>query len=78
MPDPDNREAWELFCAAATQWRRAGMEGIPTGLDYAAVDALRRAFGIRAGRDLWERIRVLEAEALRVMTKRIQEEPPHG
>lgn len=31
--------AAQLFDAACTQWRYAGMDGTPTGLDYAGVRA---------------------------------------
>jgi len=37
-------DAARLFDAACTQWRYAGMEGVPTGLDYAGVRATG-AFG---------------------------------
>ena len=50
-----------------TQWR-TGMGG-PTGLDYAALPAVMRMTGIP--RDQWqdtfESLRVMEAEAMKVM-----------
>lgn len=36
---PEHLPAAQLFDAACTQWRHAGMDGTPTGLDYAGVRA---------------------------------------
>lgn len=64
---PDNLPAVHVFVAMATQWR-TGMGG-PVGLDYAALPAVLRLTG--APRGTWpqtfEDIRVMEAEALKVM-----------
>lgn len=67
--EPENGDAWEVFAASATQWRTAGQFGLPSGLDYAAADVLRRAFGLESGRDLWDRVRVLEGAALDEMRR---------
>jgi hypothetical protein len=48
----------------ATQWRRAGLAGMPTGLDYAAMPAVARILGYRPTEELFARLRVLEAEWL--------------
>jgi len=40
---PDNVEAWNHWICLQTQWRFAGEQGIPTGLDYAAVCTWLRA-----------------------------------
>jgi len=64
---PDNLPAVNVFVAMATQWR-TGMSG-PVGLDYSALPAVLRLTG--APRGTWpqtfEDIRVMEAEALKVM-----------
>lgn len=70
--DPDNAAAWGVFAAASTQWRFAGMNGVPVGLDYNAVEILRRAHGVDGDVDFWERVRVLESEALDVMQERLR------
>ena len=55
--------AWhELAC---TQWRRGGM-GQRTGLDYAAVQSVLRAFHPRAWKRLFAGIRVIERALLAV------------
>lgn len=69
----DNREAWSLFLASGTQWRMSGgMASTPTGLDYVAVDILRKARKIAPSKALWEKLRVLEAEALTHIHERVE------
>lgn len=48
------------------------MSGVPVGLDYNAVEILRRAQGVDGDADFWERLRVLETEALDVMQERLR------
>ena len=67
---PENWPAVECFLALSTQWRHAGATGIPTGLDYAAIPAVARLLGHRRGRDLFEKLRIMEAEALDVLARR--------
>lgn len=43
------------------------MTGIPTGLDYAGVEAAARALGIAWTGELLDRLHVLETAALGVM-----------
>lgn len=67
------RENWpavRLFAACGTQWRLAGMSGLPTGLDYAGVEAAARMAGIEMSEDLFGRLRVMERAALAEMTSR--------
>ena len=64
---PENWPAVRLFIGLGTQWRRAGMAGVPTGLDYAAIPAVAGMLGLTADEDLLRRLRVLETEALDVM-----------
>lgn len=67
---PENWPAMRLFLAMDTQWRRAGMTGVPTGLDYAAIPAVAGMLGLPADEDLLARLRVLEAEAVKAMLGR--------
>jgi hypothetical protein len=63
----DNWDAVLLFDALGTQWRTS--EGIATGLDYSVIPTVCQLVGIpRAARaEVFEDVRVMEAEALRVM-----------
>lgn len=55
-----------LFVALSTQWRRAGMTGARSGLDYTAIAATAALAGIETGPDLLERLQVMEGEVLRL------------
>jgi hypothetical protein len=37
---PENLPIWQVWLTVQTQWRAAGMTGVRTGLDYAAVLAV--------------------------------------
>jgi len=65
-----NWPAVRLFLAASTQWRRAGMAGLPAGLDYPAVATTAAWLGIAIDEDLLWRLRVLEAAALDALIER--------
>ena len=43
------------------------MTGVPTGLDYAGVEAAARALGTAWTGDLLEQLRIMEGAALEVM-----------
>lgn len=74
MPEPEapeqfpvleeNWEALEVFSMCDTQWRRAGMEAQPVGLDYTAVEAVLRMQGVADTRDCFDRVRLIERGAL--------------
>lgn len=66
---PENWQPLEVFAAMQTQWR-TGMGGA-TGLDYAALPTVEVRCGVRKKqrRDVFEALRVLEAETLRVWAK---------
>ena len=64
---PENWDAARAFLAAGTQWRRAGMTGVPTGLDYAGVEAAARALGIDWTEELLRKIGVMERAAIEAM-----------
>ena len=60
----ENWEALHVFAVCGTQWRRAGMEAQPVGLDYTAVEAVLRMHQVADVRDCFERVRVIETGAL--------------
>ncbi|TCL26812.1 uncharacterized protein DUF1799 [Azotobacter chroococcum] len=64
---PDNWPALSVFLDMDTQWR-VGMSG-PVGLDYSALEPVMRLQGVkkRARQDVFAAVRIMEAEALRVM-----------
>ncbi len=65
---PANWKTLQLFIAMQTQWRTS-MSGA-TGLDYAALPMAARGEGIRLTRNRFRGIRVMEREALRLMSER--------
>ncbi|WP_336606095.1 DUF1799 domain-containing protein [Chromohalobacter sp. TMW 2.2271] len=69
---PEHREAFETFCACATQWRViAGMGGaIHQGIDYTALESVMRMRGIEDQAASFEQIRLIESGALGVINKR--------
>jgi hypothetical protein len=67
---PPNWPAVRVFLAAETQWLRAGMEGVPTALNLAAIPAVAGMLDIPANADLLARLRVLEGEALVAMAEK--------
>lgn len=55
----------------ATQWRYAGMDGIRTGLDYAAVESVIRMTIPESDRTaVFEGVQIMEYEALSVFAER--------
>jgi hypothetical protein len=66
---PDNLAAMNVLIAMGTQWRTAGYG--PTGLDYTALPAVMRLVGVARAEwpDTFECIRVLESEAMKIMSE---------
>lgn len=64
---PENWDAATAFVALATQWR-VSMAGA-TGIDYCAIEPVLRLRNVPTDRwpDVFDGIRVMEAEALDVM-----------
>ncbi|MBF0093992.1 MAG: DUF1799 domain-containing protein [Alphaproteobacteria bacterium] len=64
--------AVEVFLAMSTQWRRAGMDGVTVGLDYAALPATLWAMGRRllpsARSSLFADLQIMEYAALEGLT----------
>lgn len=71
---PTNWAALRVFLSLATQWRRAGADGAPVGLDYPAVPVVAQLLGVPADADLLARLRVMEAAALSVMRAEAERE----
>lgn len=67
---PENWDAMRLFLAMETQWRRAGMTGVATGLDYAVLPAVAGFNGLTLNADLFARLRIIEGAALKAMAER--------
>lgn len=64
---PENWDALELFIECERQWRLAGMEGVRVGLDYTAVASVMSINEIENQRDVFRRLRDIEAGALEAM-----------
>ncbi|MEO8640968.1 DUF1799 domain-containing protein [Pseudomonas sp.] len=64
---PDNWSAFKVFEAMTTQWRTGACGA--TGLDYSAIRSVASFLGLNRRQvvDIFPDIRVMEAEALRVM-----------
>ena len=63
---PELAPGFELWTQLQTQWRRTGLEGRPTGLDYSGVAAVMRILGLRPKvqrERLWQ-IQAMERAAL--------------
>lgn len=61
-----------LFLAVQTQWRHAGMSGLPVGLDYVAVRAAMDMSDVAPAEcpDAFARLRVIEVAALKALHSR--------
>ncbi len=66
---PENWDAMRLFLAMETQWRRAGMSGVATGLDYSVLPAVAGLAGLALNADIFARLRILEGAALAAMAE---------
>jgi hypothetical protein len=62
----------DLFASVQTQWRRdAG--GLPTGLDYAGVEAAMRLGDVEKPREMFLRLQVLEHEWIAAIREKNRE-----
>jgi len=68
---PVNVPAVRAFQAMASQWRRGGMAGLPTGLDLTVLPMVARALRIRITEDLLMRLRLIENAVIGVMVEKI-------
>lgn len=65
---PAHEGAVRLFVAMQTQWRMG--PGGAVGMDYAALPVVVRLRRLRCGRADFERLQVMEAEALEFFAER--------
>lgn len=61
----ENWAAYRVFSSMLTQWR-TGMNG-PTGLDYAALQAVMNIHGVADQQQMLEDIGLMEIEAIKIM-----------
>ncbi len=66
---PENWDTVRLFCDLSTQWQ-VGFGGV-IGLRYESVLAVMRLRRIK-GAEMFDDLRVMEAEALRVLSARVR------
>ena len=71
---PCNRKIVEVFLAVQTQWARAGQAALPTGLDYARVQAAMEMMAIKRKRRprLFAGLRIMEAAALPELQRQVR------
>lgn len=71
---PECVPVWNFWAGLRTQWRRGGMDGSPTGLDYAAVWAVLDHSTIHPRRRAWvfDVVRGMEAAALEAWSERAE------
>ena len=62
--------AVELFINCATQMRYAGMAGVPTGLDYTAVEAFVRLSKMEWSPQILADLQIVEGAAISELIKR--------
>ncbi|MCK5296137.1 MAG: DUF1799 domain-containing protein [Alphaproteobacteria bacterium] len=65
---PENWEALQLFLSCSTQWR-IGFDGSVQGLDYQGVYSALLLMGKQPNQDLFEKIRIMETEAIKTWQK---------
>ena len=61
---PCNWDAIVLFMRVNNQWLRAGMTGIPTGINHAVVWPVMEAMGRPLDLTLFDQFRVMESAAI--------------
>jgi hypothetical protein len=66
---PDTWQAFQVFEAMSTQWRTGACGA--TGLDYTSIRDVAGFLGLTQGQaaDIFPDLRIMEAEALRVMAE---------
>ncbi len=72
---PENLPSALLFNACETQWLRAGMDGIPTGLNYPGVQVVMAMRGDPA--HLFVDVQILEREFLAISYERAKRQRQH-
>lgn len=67
---PANAPAVALFVACATQWRLAGLDALPVGLDYAGLRAAAAMMDLAMSPSLFRDVQIMEGAALGVLLQR--------
>ncbi|WP_231727401.1 DUF1799 domain-containing protein [Sphingomonas sp. CCH15-F11] len=67
---PDEAQAFGLFVALDTQWRRHPMTGTRLGLDYAVIPVTAAMLDIPMSPAMLADLRVMEAAAIGEMARR--------
>jgi hypothetical protein len=65
LVEDDEGSSAVLFLALGTQWRTAGMAGVLTGLDYAAIRPTAELIGVPLTPERFLDLRTMEAEAMK-------------
>lgn len=60
----ENQDTVRLFLAVSTQWRTAGMGGVPIGLDYTPIEWVARVKRIEVTDETFEGLREMELAAI--------------
>ena len=60
----ENWDAVNLFLKVQTQWNRAGLAGVITGLNYDAVYRCMQIYGLERDVNLFEKLQVIELAVL--------------
>ena len=71
LGEDDEGPAIGLFCALDTQWHTAGLAGVRTGLNYAAIEPTARLLGIAVTPRTFLDLKIMEHEALKVQAERL-------
>jgi hypothetical protein len=68
----ENVDAFKVFDAMGTQWRRAGTAGTVTGMDYAPLPFVMRCCAVAPEREasVFSDLRLMENEALLIYAER--------
>ena len=61
---PENEFIFKFFSALDTQWQCAGMDGMKTGIPFAAIDSLESRKRICLSEEGFEELRLCESAAL--------------
>lgn len=71
---PENLTSAALYIACETQWQRAGMAGLPVGLNYPGVETVMRLRGDPPA--LFDDIQALERVFLQISADRASKDAP--
>lgn len=67
--DSDDYPAYEIFAQLGTQWRIAGMNGQPMGLEYSAIPMMMDIYETADRKHILSCIQIMERQAIDVMAE---------